>query len=213
MSGSRRKKLSTKKGARPSQVSIPIPPRLQPNPVRKIVKRYTNNATFGGQTFTQADLYNQFLIVVATTGNCVPYVDMVRIRKIRVWSYGTGSLTVLQPLDGDVNNQFASPERTYSITPLGTAQTGYMEIRPRGSTDPLGGWKETSNVNFAQTLFTLTTTCTAGNLIIDVLYEYIENCVGGPNGYAFLSSTTVLGTVGGEKWAGGAMVVVGQNAL
>jgi hypothetical protein len=95
---------------------VRIPKFIQPNPVRRIKKRWVSTAAFAAQTFTQADLYNQFLVVVATTGNAVPYADMVRIRKIEVYCQGAAGTTfTIQPLNADVSNQFASPERTWTI--------------------------------------------------------------------------------------------------
>jgi len=193
---------------------VKIPRFIQPNPVRRVKKRWISTAAFSAQTFTQSDLYNQFLVVVATTGNAIPFVDMVRIRKIEVYVQGAAGTTfTIQPLDADVNNQFASPERTWTIQcSSNAAPTQSLTIKPKGGMDPLGGWKETSNAGFATSLFTATWANGTTGLTIDISFEYIENFVGGPNGYAVLTTTTVLGTVGGRSILSN-MNVSGSNQL
>jgi hypothetical protein len=178
-----------------------------------MMKRWVSTAAFAAQTFTQADLYNQFLVVVATTGNAVSYADMVRIVKIEAFVQGqAGNEFVIQPLNADVNNQFASPERTFTIQ-CQNASTATQSLRlyPKGPMDPLGGWKESSNAGFATPLFTATWTGTLG-LTLDITFDYIENFIGGPNGYAVVTTTTVLGTVGGRTILSN-MNVSGSNQL
>jgi hypothetical protein len=172
-----------------------------------------STAVFAGQTFTQADLYNQFLVVVATTGNAISYADMVRIRKIKIYVQGQAGIAfTLQPLNADVNNQFASPERTWTVQcQNASAPTQSLTIKPSGPMDPLGGWKETSNAGFATALFVASWNGTTG-LTIDITFDYIENVVGGPNGYAVVTTTTTLGTVGGRPILG-SMNVLGSNQL
>lgn len=189
-----------------------IPPRLLPNPVRQAVRRYINNAAFTSQTFTQSTLYDQFLMVVAVTGNAISYADMVRIRKIKIWLRGVGAYATLQPLAGDPNNVFCSPERTYTVDVASDAFPSTLVVKPRGGVDPLGGWKETNNAGFAQTLMILGTSAAAGNFIMDVHYEYVENIVGSPNGYAKITSTTTLGSMGSVTPFVG-LQVAGSNQL
>jgi hypothetical protein len=193
---------------------VVIPKFIRPNPFRRITKRWVSTAAFAAQTFTQSDLYNQFLVVVATSGNAVPYADMVRIVKLRAYIQGAaGALFTLQPLNADVNNQFASPERTWAIQcQNASAPTQSLVIRPTGPSDPLGGWKESSNVNFAETLFVASWQNGTTGLTIDITFDYIENVVGGPNGYAVLTSTSTLGTVGGRSILSN-MNVIGSNQL
>jgi hypothetical protein len=192
---------------------VKIPKFIRANPIRSIKKRWVSTAAFAGQTFTQSDLYNQFLVVVATTGNAIPFVEMVRIKKITAFVQGiAGTELVIQPLDADVSNQFASPERTWTIQcQNASAPTQSLSFGPRGPTDPLGGWKSTTNVGFATPLFTVTWTGTTG-LTLDIDFEYIENWVGGPNGYAVVTTTTVIGTVGGRTILS-SMNVSGSNQL
>jgi hypothetical protein len=193
---------------------VRIPRFLQPNPIRRIMKRWVSTAAFSAQTFTQSDLYNQFLVVVATTGNAVPFADMVRIRKIRAFVQGTaGAAFTIQPLSGDVNNQFSSPERTYTIQcSNASAPTQSLVIKPRGPDDPLGGWKETSNAGFATALLVASWQNGTTGLTIEMDFDYIENWIGGPNGYAVLTTTTTLGTVGGRTILSN-MNVSGSNQL
>jgi hypothetical protein len=193
---------------------VRIPRFLKPNPVRRILKRWVSTAAFSAQTFTQADLYNQFLVVVATTGNAISYADMIRIRRITCFVQGSaGAAFTIQPLSGDVNNQFASPERTYTIqcnNPNAPAQS--LRLKPMGPEDPLGGWKETSNAGFATPLFTASWVNGTTGLTIELDLEYIENWIGGPNGYAIVTTTTVLGTIGGRTILSN-MNVSGSNQL
>jgi hypothetical protein len=193
---------------------VRIPRFIQPNPIRRITKRWVSTAAFAAQTFTQSDLYNQFLVVVATTGNAIPYADMIRIRKIRAFVQGAaGAAFTIQPLSGDVNNQFASPERTYTIqcnNPSAPCQS--LVIKPRGPDDPLGGWKETSNAGFATALLVASWVNGTTGLTIEMDFDYIENWIGGPNGYAVLTTTTVLGTIGGRTILSN-MNVSGSNQL
>jgi len=172
-----------------------------------------STAAFAAQTFTQADLYNQFLVVVATTGNAVPYVDMVRLKRLKAYVQGqAGNAFTIQPLDADVNNQFASPERTWTIQcQNASAPTQSLVVKPKGPMDPLGGWKETSNAGFATALFVASWSGGMG-LTIDITFDYIENVVGGPNGYAVVTTTSVLGTVGGRTIFSN-MNVLGSNQL
>jgi hypothetical protein len=218
MQSTRRKQKKQSKSSSSSEIIIPrtslnVPSTIFPNLPRKVTYRYTNTGAIAGQTFALADGHNQFLTVVATTGNAISFVDMWRIRRIQLWSIGSGVVTTIQPLSGDINNAFNSPERTFALSPIGTSQPGYLSIRPRGPQDPLGGWKETNNVNFAETLFVLSCTGGAGALIMDIDFEFVLNIVGGPNGYAVITSTTVLGTLGSVKPLGGLMQLVGSNQL
>jgi hypothetical protein len=192
---------------------VEIPKFIRPNPFRSITKRWVSTTAFAAQTFTQSDLYNQFLVVVATTGNAIPYVDMVRMKKIKIFVQGqAGNSFTIQPLSADVNNQFASPERTWTIQcNNASAPTQSLMIKPKGPEDPLGGWKETNNVNFAETLFVASWTGALG-LTIDISFDYIENVIGGPNGYAVITSTSTLGTVGGRTILSN-MNVSGSNQL
>jgi hypothetical protein len=191
-----------------------IPPRLLPNPIRKAIRRYSTATSFSAQTWTQSTLYNQFLTVVAVSGNAISFADMVRIKRIKAWVFGMGSDLVIQPTNADVNNQFASPERTYTASCVSTAFPAVLVIKPNKVNDPLGGWKETNNVNFAEILLVLNfaASTTGGFLVLDFEYEYIENIVGGPNGYAVITSTTVLGTMGSVV-PFAPLFIVGSNQL
>lgn len=192
-----------------------IPPKVYPNPIRSVTRRYETNTAFSAQTFTQSTLYNQFLmVVVAATGNAISYADMVRIKKIKAWVFGFGSSFEIQPLTGDIQNQFCSPERTFSANCISTAFPATLVVKPRNGQDPLGGWKESNTTNFAQTLLLLNFAVgpAGGSLILDVSYDYIENIVGGPNGYGMITSTLVLGTMGSVT-PFAPLVVSGSNQL
>jgi hypothetical protein len=187
---------------------------LYPNPIRKAVRRYSTATAFSAQTITQSTLYNQFLTVVATTGNAIPFADGVRIRKICAWVFGMGSNFVIQPTNGDVNNQFSSPERTYTAQCLSDAYPAKLVLKPKNSADPLGGWKETNNNNFAEVLAVLNFASGGVTpfLILDIHFEYVENIVGGPNGYAVITSTTTIGTLGSVT-PFNPLFIVGSNQL
>lgn len=209
-----RKKPSSNNRKFRSEKLMVVPPIYPNKPIRRTV-RFVSTAAFAGQTFTQQDLYSQFLTVVAVTGNAISFADMVRIRGIKIWIQNfvtPGAQFTIQPLSGDVNNQFASPERTYTLVSSSSAQPSFLHIKPKGKDDPLGGWKESNNVNFAQTMLVASWTGGLG-LTIDFDFDVILNTVGGPNGYAVITTTTVLGTLGGRGIFGGNMNISGSNQL
>jgi len=183
-------------------------------------RRFKMGLVTTNQSFPLSDGHNQFLVVTNSgTGAAVPYADMWRIKKMIFYVSGVGSspttastLTVI-PQGLDISNNFLNDrEVVYALDGNSTGMQS-MIIKP-GKGTPLGGWHETSNVNFAGVLFLVTASTALINLAyVDIHFEFIPSFVGSPNGYSVTTSTLTLGTLGGRSIFGGNWSPVGTNNL
>jgi hypothetical protein len=190
----------------------PYPPMLNSQPIQKYVRRFKQIGAMSNQAFALANGHEQFLVVVALTGNAVPYVDQWRIRKITIWNSDQINLTQLHVTAQDTADNFKnSLDRALSCISRSADKPGKLVYRPTEG-DPLGSWHETSNVNFAGTLFTLTNGGTTGT-IMDIVFDTVPNLLGLANGFASVTATTSLGTMGARPISGGNMVPQGINSL
>lgn len=183
-------------------------------PVLKAHRRFNLVGAGGVGIFNTADGHSQFLVVVALTGNAVPIVDMWRIRKIKIWNSNRSQDVLLSTLaQSSVQNGVNSRERSVlAQRALGDTQPTTCTVTPTGQSDPLGYWYETSTLNPGQNLFSVTTNALT-DVVMDIWFEYILNWVGIANGYAVVTTTTTLGTLGAVSPLGGKFRPANVNVL
>lgn len=197
----------------PSKLDLPSQNILS-QPVSRAHRRFNLVGAGTTNVFNTADGHGQFLVVVAVTGNAVPWVDMWRMRKIKIWNSNRSNDVVLTALSqSTVQNGVNSRERTVCAQrALGDTQPTVCEITPTGPSDPLGFWYETSTLNSGQNLFTVTTTALT-DVVMDIWFDYIVNVVGVANGYAIVTTTSSLGTLGAIQPVGGKFRPANINVL
>jgi len=215
MDRKRSKKAKVGKPRQNSQNPIEaIPPLIKSNPINRSIRRYRQAQAMAGVAYTLADGHSAFLVVTDVAGNAKCWADMWRIRWIKFWYEDlTGSGRSLQVAiqTVDPTNMNCSPERNYAITARSTAEPGKLKIKPQKG-DPLEGWKETSTVNVATTIFTCTVT-EAQSITMDICFDFVPNIIGGPNGFTALTSTVVTGSMGATSIMGGGFNPQGINSL
>jgi len=206
-------------------VSSPrFPPAYLATPTRSITRRFVSAPTIAisSNDFTLSLGHRQFLVVVSTGGLAVPWVDEWRIKAITVWctSYVDNPTTCeIRPNFTDAaDNCFNDKDSTYACSSRSEAEAGHMKIIPARDT-PLGSWHKTSTLNSAGSLFDININnggASTGNwatTTLDLEFEYIENIVGGANGYSITVATTNLGNMGGANLFGGGFLLQDINVL
>jgi len=199
-----------------------IPPALSLIKKQREVRRFISLGAVANQTFTLSNGHTQFLVVTTVAGNSVPYVDSWRLKSITVWALaksiaGTIENTsfTLTGIAGDVSsNMFNEPERVYNVDSASIDEYSHMKIKC-GKRSPLGSWHFTTNVNPTGVLFQYSATGAGANvngaIIMDLEFETVQNLVGLPLGFGALTSTTTLGTQGGQNING--FAIRGINSL
>jgi len=182
------------------------------------VHRFQQSAAVSNSGFTTQMGHDQFLVVTSAAGAAVSTVDAWRIRRITFYAVPqSGSSTALGFTDTStdgVTNMRNDPEKLYLMT--ARSQDGEKMTVCVGKNSSLGGWKFTSNVNIASSLFALNVVNSGtGNaqVTMDIEFETLLNLVGLPLGYGTTTLSTVVGAQGGRNVLGGAMVLIGINNL
>jgi len=187
-----------------------FPPMHDSTPTRRIVRRWVSaeSVAITDRGFNLTQGHQQFLVVTDTSGGCVCFVDVWRIKSISIWciNYVDNATTVtVRPLSTDLDtNNYNDREATYSCSSRSEAEPGRMKIVPARDT-PLGSWHKTSTVNPGGGLFRINVDyggASSGNwatVTMDIEFEYVENLVGSPQGFTFASSTLIPGTLGGTN--------------
>lgn len=168
--------------------------------------------------------HDQFLVVTDLIGGCKCYADMWRIVAVRVWcnNYIENAVTcTIQPLGTDIDsNCFNDREAMFSITSRSESFPAHMEVIPARDT-PMGCWHKSTTVNTSGVLFNFyadqgdTSSGNWANITMDIEFEYVENIVGGPQGYTRTSSIvpSTPGTLGGRNIMAGGFVLQAINNL
>jgi hypothetical protein len=189
--------------------------------IQKCTHRFALNGNFSAN-FQVADLFNQFLVATSST-TAVTYVDVVRIRRIKVWCRNNeqdySCQVALTPAfintSGDQAG-FKSVPKTYGVESQSSAYACVLDIKP-GRLDALGNWYR-STTNTSSNLFSLQTSAGGGavdqNTMIDISFEYLVNLNGTVAAYTVsgLSSLTT-GFMGGLPIFGGLGLLLDMNVL
>ena len=195
------------------------PPDRNFAPRRNVVRRFQQTSAVSNQAFTLANGHDQFLTITSATGGAVPYVDSWRIKHIDVWAWasadGYPTTVTLTPVGTDLtSNMNNDPEQGFVITARSPTIAKHMKIVPSPKR-PFGAWHFTSNTNFAGALFQINIGTGATNLrlvVMDIVFEVVNNEIGLPLGYGTTTATTTLGTIGARNILSG-MTVQGVNNL
>jgi len=196
-----------------------IPPARNFAKSRCETRRFVQVGAMASQGFSLANGHDQFLTVTnAATGAAVPYVDSWRIKKISVWCVSTGNFNVeanITPSGTDLtSNMRNDKEQIFEISSRSTAEPASMSIIC-SKDQPLGSWHFTSNVNTAGVLFIYNVQIGGGgsyySTTMDIEFEVVDNLAGLPLGYGVVTSTLVLGAIGGRNWSN--MSLRGVNSL
>lgn len=186
-------------------------------PVLTVVRRFINNATtITNQAFALSNGHDQFLTVVSVTGLAVSYADSWRLKMIKIYLAGNSNAGnvyntsfSVSPVGTDTSsNMFNDKEAIYQMQSSSVSETRCMKIKC-GERTPLGSWHFTSGVNPAGNLFQYNAVSgsptLAGNVTMDLVFDYIPNLAGLPLGYSITTGTTTVGTIGGRNIGGFAL--------
>jgi hypothetical protein len=113
------------------------------------VFRFASTGALAGQPVAQTDLRDLLIVALtATTGKCL--ATTYRLRRVEIWgspnSAGAPSTVSFEDLSGA--GSFASSNRRWSDTTIGTARGPHVVIKASHET-PLGNWNDASSATNA----------------------------------------------------------------
>jgi hypothetical protein len=157
------------------------------------------------------------VIVGTGASNVRSWVDMWRIKEIRVFAHATDdeelSTFRITPVGQDNNDNFLNDiPQIFTIKSADMSGYNVMIITPTLD-HPLGMWHVTSNVNPNGQLFLMAANLADNNSILQITFEYVENLSGITNGFVDTSSVIDLGQIGGWSIFGTNCVLDGMNSL
>jgi len=198
-----------------------FPPRLNVAPIRTVTRRWISaeGVALSTATFTLQSGHRQFMVETGTNV-ATPYVDTWRIKSVSLWTnaHEDNSVTVtFQALGTDTaNNCFNDLQEIYECSSRSPSEPGHMKIIPSKDM-PLGAWHKTNTVNGTGGLFEITanyggaSSGSWGGVTMDIEFEYIENIVGGPQGYTLSTVGISAGVMGGCNLFGGSANMLLQD--
>jgi len=219
-SGKARMGSSQKEGllsvSRRSHVMIPA---YSPSPILRRTVRWTFGGTNFSGTFQMLDGHNQFLVGNTTTV-CSTYIDVWRIRQIRIFGRNTegGYSSQIQfiPTTSTTDNYITAVPVVEAIETQSVSEAVQLTITPKQG-HPLGMWHRTNTNNPSSNLFQIATSTSGGsgvdqNSFMEIDFEYFLNIVGNQTGYQLTGLTgIVVGNLYSQNIFGGLMLVLDSN--
>lgn len=195
-------------------------PAYSPTTPHRCVRRFKTGTNFTG-TVTLGDFHSQFLVATSAT-TAQPYVDMWRLRKIRIHCRNNEADYACQvqitPAGLDVSsNNLNSLVKEFAVESQSSAKARVLEIVP-GLNQPLGMWHRTSTVNSSGNQFAIGTSSNGGaidgNTIFEFFFEILLNFAGPQYGYSVTGlSGLTTGVLYGSPIAGGLLTVLDVNSV
>jgi hypothetical protein len=189
-----------------------------PMKLARTTRRFVCDTNFTG-TFLQSDGHGQFLTATSAT-TCATFVDMWRIRRIRVYARNNESdypvQVTITPSGTDSNiNAINSLVKIYAVESQSSASAMIMELKP-GLNQLWGMWHKCITTASSSTILTIACSTPSGaidaNTIFEFDFEYLLNIVGGLQSYTVsgLSGLTV-GTLYGSSACAGLLAPLDVN--
>jgi hypothetical protein len=187
-------------------------------PIREQKRRWRFANAFANSAFEIIDGHRQFAVIVGSgASNVRSFVDMWRIKEIRVFAHATDdeemSTFRITPVGQDSNDNFLN-DIPQILSVRSGDQSGYNVLHVKPTLDhPLGMWHSTSAVNPNAQLFLMTANLADSNSMLEITFEYVDNYSGITNGFVETSSVISLGQIGGWSLFGTNAVLQDANSL